>query len=165
VSLLDQRFELAGAYFLPAGSVDWDRHAWQPEDALLFPLRDSDGELIGVLSVDEPESGLRPSAGDPLGPLVDRGPPHPGARVRGRQSRPRAAGRGAAQRRAPLPVAGRAPAGGRLPVRAQDRGALGLRQPPDRVDARLQPGGVGRQPAAVARAHPSRRPRGGARRG
>jgi PAS domain S-box-containing protein len=79
-SLLDPRFDVAGAYFLPAGSVDWTSHdksafiprleprdhrdAWQPEDVLLFPLRHSDGELLGVLSVDEPVTGLRPSAHD-----------------------------------------------------------------------------------------------------
>ncbi|MFQ3535289.1 MAG: GAF domain-containing protein, partial [Aggregatilineales bacterium] len=35
--------------------------AWQPEDLLLVPLRSSDGDLIGVISVDEPRSGLRPN--------------------------------------------------------------------------------------------------------
>lgn len=34
--------------------------AWQPDDALMAPLRDSSGELIGVLSVDKPRSGRRP---------------------------------------------------------------------------------------------------------
>ncbi len=79
-SLLDSRFEVAGAYFLPAGSVDWKSHekaafipaleprdhhdAWQPEDVLLFPLRHSDGELLGVLSVDDPVTGLRPTEHD-----------------------------------------------------------------------------------------------------
>lgn len=35
--------------------------AWHAEDALLAPLRDPAGELIGVLSVDGPRDGLRPS--------------------------------------------------------------------------------------------------------
>lgn len=74
--LLDARFERHGAYVIPHGDYDWDEHriaryvpalprsdhpyAWHPEDALLVPMRDSDGHLLGVLSVDEPISGLRP---------------------------------------------------------------------------------------------------------
>jgi PAS domain S-box-containing protein/putative nucleotidyltransferase with HDIG domain len=77
-SLLDSRFEVSGAYFLPAGSVDWEGHekasftptleplahrdAWQPDDVLLLPLLHSDGHLLGVISVDEPATGMRPSA-------------------------------------------------------------------------------------------------------
>jgi diguanylate cyclase (GGDEF)-like protein/PAS domain S-box-containing protein len=34
--------------------------AWQPGDELMAPLRDGDGVLIGVLSVDQPRSGLLP---------------------------------------------------------------------------------------------------------
>ena len=67
--------ETAGAYFIPAGTIDWsfdhacyvpDRPAsedprdWHPEDALLVPLTDSEGELLGIVSVDEPVSGRRP---------------------------------------------------------------------------------------------------------
>ena len=79
-ALLAPRFEIAGAYFLPSGAIDWSRSgkasfvpdiepldasdAWQPEDALLVPLRHSDGHLLGVLSVDEPRSGLRPEKTD-----------------------------------------------------------------------------------------------------
>jgi PAS domain S-box-containing protein/putative nucleotidyltransferase with HDIG domain len=75
-TLLDPRFEVAGAYFLPEGSIDWethekasfipsiepvaDRDGWRPADVLLFPLRRSNGDLLGVLSVDEPVSRLRP---------------------------------------------------------------------------------------------------------
>ena len=35
--------------------------AWHPEDLLLVLMRGSDGEVNGILSVDEPVSGLRPS--------------------------------------------------------------------------------------------------------
>ena len=67
--------ERAGAYFIQAGTMDWgseiasyvpDRPAsddprdWHPEDALLVPLTDSQGELLGIVSVDEPVSGRRP---------------------------------------------------------------------------------------------------------
>jgi diguanylate cyclase (GGDEF)-like protein len=77
VPLLDERFERRGAYFVPAGQFDWegmgiesyvprmsasdDPNAWTAEDALFVPLRDPKGLLIGVVSVDEPETGLRPS--------------------------------------------------------------------------------------------------------
>ena len=75
--LLDERFLRRGAYVIPHGAVDWDAigvtyvpdleppatpDAWHPEDALFVPMRHSDGHLLGILSVDEPNSGLR--AGD-----------------------------------------------------------------------------------------------------
>jgi diguanylate cyclase (GGDEF)-like protein len=73
--LLDERFCLRGAYVIRAGDFDWsgtqrwvpDRaplaadDAWHPEDALFVPMRHSGGHLLGILSVDEPLSGLRPS--------------------------------------------------------------------------------------------------------
>ena len=67
----------AGAYFIPAGTIDWgfehasyvpdrppsdDPGAWHPEDALLVPLHGLDGELLGIVSVDEPAYGRRPDA-------------------------------------------------------------------------------------------------------
>jgi diguanylate cyclase (GGDEF)-like protein len=77
VPLLDERFGRRGAYFVPADEFDWDAlgvesyvpsiapsnhpDAWRAEDALFVPLRDPKGLLIGVISVDEPESGRRPS--------------------------------------------------------------------------------------------------------
>jgi diguanylate cyclase (GGDEF)-like protein len=77
VPLLDERFARRGAYFVPGGAFDWDGmgidsyvprippsedpDAWSAEDALFVPLRDPKGLLIGVISVDEPESGKRPS--------------------------------------------------------------------------------------------------------
>jgi len=35
--------------------------AWHPHDALFAPLVGSDGELLGVLSVDDPEDGMLPT--------------------------------------------------------------------------------------------------------
>jgi len=71
--LLAERFSRRGAFLIPAGSFDWDRLPlsyvptverkgdWDPEDAMFVPLRHSDGHLLGVLSVDEPLSGRRPT--------------------------------------------------------------------------------------------------------
>jgi diguanylate cyclase (GGDEF)-like protein len=74
--LLDERFACDGAFLIPHGEFDWATYApgsyvpdtdgrdeddaWHPEDALFVPLRHSDGHLIGILSVDEPESGMTP---------------------------------------------------------------------------------------------------------
>jgi diguanylate cyclase (GGDEF)-like protein len=75
--LLDDRFLRGGVYFIPHGEFDWetfapgsyrpgieagsDSQAWHPEDALIVPLRHSDGHLLGMLSVDEPATGQVPS--------------------------------------------------------------------------------------------------------
>ena len=78
LTLLDARFERRGAYVVPAGQFDWTEalaeasyvpdcepgvgeDAWHPEDALFVPMRHSAGHLLGVLSVDEPLSGRRPT--------------------------------------------------------------------------------------------------------
>ena len=73
--LLDPRFERHGAYLIPHGAVEWPTSgpwfvpdlpaadgpdAWHAEDALLVPLRASDGALLGILSIDEPFTGRRP---------------------------------------------------------------------------------------------------------
>jgi diguanylate cyclase (GGDEF)-like protein len=67
--------ERRGAIWLPAGTVEWDpavvvwtrqgpsqlhADAWHPDDVLLLPLRSATDEIIGVVSVDEPQTGLRP---------------------------------------------------------------------------------------------------------
>ena len=77
--LLSERFERRGAHVVPSGSVDWDSlgpsyvphgeraedpDAWDPEDALFVAMRDQQGSLLGILSVDEPASGRRPSDDD-----------------------------------------------------------------------------------------------------
>ncbi|MBA3262856.1 MAG: diguanylate cyclase [Thermoleophilaceae bacterium] len=76
--LLDDRFRRReGAYFVPDGEFDWDElgvdtyvpdlepsddpNAWLAGDALFVPLRDARHELLGVISVDEPETCLRPT--------------------------------------------------------------------------------------------------------
>jgi diguanylate cyclase (GGDEF)-like protein len=86
--LLSERFERRGAYVVLSGSVDWDSlgpsyvpeggpashpDAWDPEDALFVPMRDQRGILLGIISVDEPVSGLRPTDDelDVLVSLVD----------------------------------------------------------------------------------------------
>jgi PAS domain S-box-containing protein len=83
--LLDQRFLQRGAYVVPAGEFDWDQLKsstytpdiavtddpthWHPDDALFAPMRGADGSLLGILSVDEPISGRKPS-GDEIDVLV-----------------------------------------------------------------------------------------------
>ncbi len=74
-AFLADEFEHGGAYFIPAGSIDWsedmasfvpeiaksdDPDAWDAEDALMVPLLAASGELLGIVSVDEPYDGRRP---------------------------------------------------------------------------------------------------------
>jgi diguanylate cyclase (GGDEF)-like protein len=71
--LLSERFFHKGAYIVPAGTYDWTAMSlsyvpqahevgdWDPEDALFLPMRHSAGHLLGVISVDEPVSGRRPT--------------------------------------------------------------------------------------------------------
>jgi PAS domain S-box-containing protein len=75
--LLDERFERSGTQFVPHDQRDWDADhgtwfvperptpvdpdAWHPADALVVTLRHSDGELLGMLSVNEPGDGRRPT--------------------------------------------------------------------------------------------------------
>ena len=48
-------------FHVPELEPSSDPDAWHPEDALMVPMRGADGTLLGVVSVDEPESGLRPT--------------------------------------------------------------------------------------------------------
>ena len=74
--LLDERFLRRGAYLIPHEHFDWaadvatfvpdiepsdDPNAWHPEDALMVPMRHTAGHLLGILSVDEPRSGRKPT--------------------------------------------------------------------------------------------------------
>src|SRR5919202_1016494 len=75
--LLDDCFLRCGAYFIRQGDFDWSNHtgnryvpkgrvsqdprAWHPDDELFVPLYGEGEELLGVLSVGDPASGLRPT--------------------------------------------------------------------------------------------------------
>ena len=75
--LLSERFLREDTYFVPAGEYDWDEEnvrsytpeiqvsddpdAWHPDDALMVPLRSAAGEVLGIVSVDEPVTGRRPT--------------------------------------------------------------------------------------------------------
>ncbi len=74
--MLEAGEDIHGAAWLAAGSYDWEPegavwtpptiaslfpNAWHPEDMLLLPLRNAAGELLGVISVDEPLLGRRPT--------------------------------------------------------------------------------------------------------
>ncbi len=73
--LLDDRFLRGGAYFVPRGRTDAadlpsissteDPNTWHPDDQLIVPLRHSQGQLVGILSVHDPVSGRVPG-GDEL---------------------------------------------------------------------------------------------------
>jgi len=83
--LLDDRFLRSGAYFIKHGEFDWrddvgDRYvpereaglhpnAWHPDDEVFVPLYGPGDELLGILSVGDPLSDLRP-ADEELGLLV-----------------------------------------------------------------------------------------------
>ncbi len=69
-------FARQGAIWLPVGTSDWSDQivhwtpatsavpgpeGWHPEDMLLLPLRGQDAELLGIVSVDQPVTGRRPS--------------------------------------------------------------------------------------------------------
>ena len=83
-ALLQGGEEIRGAVWLPAGSYEWVSDAavwtppavaapaadgWHPEDMLLLPLRGASGEVLGVLSVDQPLFGHRPTEAE-LGVLM-----------------------------------------------------------------------------------------------
>src|SRR3954447_11823122 len=79
--VLDERFNRRGAYFIPEGSLDWqsadvgarwmpvpttvdDDGAWRPGDELFTPCRDSDGDILAIISLGEPVSGMRATDGE-----------------------------------------------------------------------------------------------------
>src|SRR4051794_6364177 len=78
---LSERFERRGAHVVPAGAVASppaedmtfyrppgaapdDPSAWDPDDLLLVVMRRAGGDVLGILSVDEPADGRRPGDDD-----------------------------------------------------------------------------------------------------
>src|SRR3954471_1881907 len=77
--LLDHRFLRRGAFHIRHGDMTWDEDivsyipeggpsegpdGWHPEDALFVLMLSASNDVLGVLSVDEPASGRRPSDTD-----------------------------------------------------------------------------------------------------
>ena len=74
--LTQERFQVSRSYLIRQGEVDWEKDFqgiivapsredrgpgyWRPEDALLVPLWGTNGQSLGLLSVDEPVDGLLP---------------------------------------------------------------------------------------------------------
>jgi diguanylate cyclase (GGDEF)-like protein len=83
--LLDERFLRSGAFFIKHGEFDWrndvgdryvpdrepsaDPEAWHPDDEVFVPLYGPGDELLGIISIGDPVSGLRPGDAE-LGLLV-----------------------------------------------------------------------------------------------
>ncbi|HLY47645.1 MAG TPA: diguanylate cyclase [Solirubrobacteraceae bacterium] len=76
LTVMEGRDEGHGAIWLPAGTYVWEGESttwtpppvtaqgpdvWDPEDMLLLPLRGASGEMLGVVSVDQPVLGRRPT--------------------------------------------------------------------------------------------------------
>lgn len=76
-SLMRDRYRVSRSYFFPHQEVaewgeelntytllkdngSWEEGRWHPHDMLLVPLRDSKGNLLGMLSVDDPQDGMVP---------------------------------------------------------------------------------------------------------
>lgn len=78
-TLMQERFLVSRSYLIRQDEVDWDQlfdgatipartenrgpGYWAPYDALMVPLWGSQGQIIGLLSVDEPLDGLLPGLG------------------------------------------------------------------------------------------------------
>ena len=75
-SLFQSRYRISGSYFLPGEDknnwrtpdlalIDIPRTSpvqeWTPDDLVLIPLRNPAGQLMGMMSVDDPRDGKRPN--------------------------------------------------------------------------------------------------------
>ncbi len=73
--LASERYVRQGALWLEAGAYEWDDEsrfwtppaaaapdpdAWHPHDMLMLPLRGASGDVLGLVSVDQPLHGRRP---------------------------------------------------------------------------------------------------------
>ncbi len=79
-ALMQPEYRQGRCFFIPAGAFDWDSEFsgavytnpdaiasgdasdWHPDDALFVPIELRRGRLVGVLSVDAPLDGKRPTA-------------------------------------------------------------------------------------------------------
>ena len=75
MKLLKGTFERFGAFFIPEGQGDWGddpayepatdsgqgENRWRKGDALFALMRCSDGPILGIVSVDSPRNGQRPT--------------------------------------------------------------------------------------------------------
>ena len=80
--LMQEQFRIGHTYFIPHGEYDWDRNFrgptynvvsteangsagnnnnWHPDDALFVPIELRQGQIVGVISLDQPLDGRRPS--------------------------------------------------------------------------------------------------------
>ena len=74
-ALMRPEYMREGALWLPAGTYEWDDESavwtppaaaapgpdgWHPEDMLMLPLRGAAGEIVGIVSLDQPLHGRRP---------------------------------------------------------------------------------------------------------
>lgn len=78
--LMQERFRVGGCYFIPHGAINWEQdfHGptaiipgpegqdrrlddWHPDDVLIVPVEPREGQIVGVISVDRPLDGRRPT--------------------------------------------------------------------------------------------------------
>lgn len=78
--LLDDKYRIGHCYFIPHGEINWSEQfayssgtpdhngrrnwettRWHPEDALLALIEIEQDQVVGMISVDQPQDGLRPS--------------------------------------------------------------------------------------------------------
>jgi hypothetical protein len=76
MQLLERRFERLGAFFIPEGEGEWGdapmydppedagegENRWRKGDALFAPMRCKKGSILGIVSVDMPGDGQRPTS-------------------------------------------------------------------------------------------------------
>jgi PAS domain S-box-containing protein len=73
ITIFQERFRLGNSYYIPH-SEGWDYQGvrsqadpdemvdWHPDDFLFIPLYGSNRRIVGIVSVDDPQDGRRPSA-------------------------------------------------------------------------------------------------------
>ena len=82
VELMQEPYRIGRCYFLPEGAVNWEHDfvgpvyhtreetlavggngetSWQRSDMLFVPVELHNGEIVGIISVDQPHDGLRPT--------------------------------------------------------------------------------------------------------